>query len=44
MLADSQILDIVTENEDFDQAAKALVKLANQKGGADNITCVVFEV
>lgn len=44
MLADSQIADIVTENEDFEQAAKALVKLANQKGGADNITCVVFEV
>ncbi|MEE0945166.1 MAG: Stp1/IreP family PP2C-type Ser/Thr phosphatase [Clostridia bacterium] len=44
MLADSQIADIVTENEDFENAAKALVKLANQKGGADNITCVVFEV
>lgn len=44
MLADNQIADIVTENEDFENAAKALVKLANQKGGADNITCVVFEV
>ncbi len=44
MLADNQIANIVTENEDFENAAKALVKLANQKGGADNITCVVFEV
>lgn len=44
LVADEQIADIVTENEDFDAAAKALVRLANQKGGADNITCVVFEV
>lgn len=42
LVSDEQIFTIVTENEDFDAAAKQLVQLANQKGGTDNITCVVF--
>ncbi|MBQ7794231.1 MAG: Stp1/IreP family PP2C-type Ser/Thr phosphatase [Clostridia bacterium] len=44
LVSDEQILDIVTHNDDFETAAAELVKLANQKGGADNITCVVFDV
>lgn len=44
LVSDEQIARTVMNNEDFDTAAKELVKLANQKGGADNITCVVFEV
>ncbi len=44
LVSDEQILNIVTHNEDYETAAEELVKLANQKGGADNITCVVFDV
>ncbi len=44
LVSDEQILDVVTHNEDYEAAAAELVKLANKKGGADNITCVVFDV
>ena len=44
LVSDEQIKRIVLENDDFETAAEELVKLANQKGGTDNITCVVFDV
>ncbi len=44
LVSDEQIRGIVEGNDDFEFAAEELVKLANQKGGADNITCVVFDV
>lgn len=42
MLSDSQIKDIVNENDDLQTAADALVAFANKKGGLDNITIVAF--
>lgn len=42
MLSDEQIVKIIEENEDLQQGAEALVRLANKKGGLDNITAVVF--
>lgn len=44
LVSDEQIMKIVKEYEDFDEAAAELVELANKKGGTDNITCVVFDV
>ncbi len=44
LVSDEQILDIILKNDDFEVAAQELVRLANQKGGADNITCVIFDV
>lgn len=43
LVTDEQIVDIISEYEDYQEAAEALVNFANQKGGPDNITCVVFE-
>ena len=42
MLSDEQISEIIGENENLQQGAEALVRLANKKGGLDNITVVVF--
>lgn len=44
LVSDEQITTIINENEDYDTAADCLVKLANQKGGTDNITCVIFKL
>lgn len=41
-VCDSQIEEIVKENEDLQYAATELVKLANKKGGPDNITVIAF--
>lgn len=43
LVTDEQIADIVLQYEDYEEAAAALVNFANQKGGPDNITCVIFE-
>ena len=43
LVSDEQIMRIVLENDDFDEAEDALIELANKKGGTDNITCVIFE-
>ena len=43
LVTDEQIVDIISQYEDYQEAAEALVNFANQKGGPDNITCVVFE-
>jgi protein phosphatase len=42
MLGDEEILGVVRENDSLEQAAKELVKQANHRGGADNITVVLF--
>lgn len=44
LVSDEQIKSIINENEDFDIAAADLIRLANQKGGRDNITAVIFNV
>ncbi len=44
LVSDDQILKIVSRSDDLDIAANELIKLANQKGGADNITCVIFDL
>lgn len=43
LVTDEQIAEIVSRYEDYEEAASALVSFANQKGGPDNITCVIFE-
>lgn len=42
MLSDSQIHEILKQNEDFDTAISQMLELANKKGGNDNITAIVF--
>jgi protein phosphatase len=45
MVDDETILTVVERNRaDLEQAARALVDAANQGGGEDNITVIVFEV
>ncbi len=41
-LSDAQIASVLAENEDPEMAAEQLVYLANQAGGSDNITAIVF--
>ena len=43
LVSDEQILSIVSASKNPEDTVESLVKLANQKGGADNITCVVFD-
>lgn len=43
MLCDSQITEILSDNENLQLGVEALVRLANKKGGLDNITAVAFE-
>ncbi len=42
MLSNAQITQIVEENENLQSAAEAMIRLANKKGGLDNITAVIF--
>ena len=45
MVGDEEILEHVERyRDDLDRAAKALVNAANQRGGEDNITIVIFEL
>ncbi len=44
MVADEEILRIVSESPSLDGAAAELVKAANRSGGEDNITVVLFRV
>ena len=45
MVGDEEILEHVERYRgDLDRAAKALVNAANQRGGEDNITIVIFEL
>lgn len=44
LVSDEQIMNIINESEDLQEGAKALVALANKKGGMDNITCLAFDI
>ena len=44
MITDDEIQQIVAENDDLDAASAAMVKLANDHGGEDNITVVLLRV
>jgi len=44
MVDDGTILGLVSESATLDDAARALIKAANQKGGDDNITTVLFRI
>lgn len=41
MLTDSEILEILNSEENNENATKRLIAVANEKGGADNITAVL---
>ena len=43
MLRDEEIYQIIQDNKDLEQAAKALVDAANENGGRDNIAVVLVE-
>ena len=44
LVSDEQIMNIISDCEDLEAGTKALVDLANKKGGIDNITCLAFDV
>ena len=44
MVSDEEILALLEESDDLDDAASALVDAANRGGGEDNITVVLFEL
>jgi protein phosphatase len=44
MVSDREILDVLSATDDLDGAARALVDAANECGGEDNITVVLFAV
>jgi protein phosphatase len=45
MMTDDDIRDVLMANgEDLEKASKALVDLANENGGEDNVTVVLLEV
>jgi protein phosphatase len=43
MLEDSDILDITTEENNIGEYCKKLIKMANEKGGNDNITAILVK-
>jgi PPM family protein phosphatase len=44
MISDDEAASILQGSEDLDEAADALVRAANQSGGKDNITVVLFRL
>jgi protein phosphatase len=44
MVSDGEIQALLVESDDLDRAARALVAAANEGGGEDNITVVLFEI
>ncbi len=44
LVSDEQIMNIINENEDLQEGVEMLVRLANKKGGNDNITCLAFDI
>lgn len=44
MLADQELLSIVTSTDDLDEACRRLVNTANENGGEDNVTVVLVRV
>jgi serine/threonine protein phosphatase PrpC len=44
MVSDAEILTIVEQEADLEEAVRALIALANERGGRDNITVVLVRV
>ena len=44
MIEDADILKIVKESNDIDEAVKELVITANENGGTDNISVLMVEI
>ncbi len=44
MISDAEIMDVVTMHDDPDVACRALIAMANDHGGEDNITAVVIRL
>ena len=44
MVSDREILAVLEDSDDLDEAAAALIDAANEGGGEDNITVVLFEI
>lgn len=44
MITDAEMLDVVTMHDDPDVACRALIAMANDHGGEDNITAVVIRL
>jgi serine/threonine protein phosphatase PrpC len=44
MIEDSEILDIVSQSSNIDEACRKLIALANEHGGEDNITAVLVKI
>ena len=44
MIEDSEILDIVAQSPNIDEACRKLIALANEHGGEDNITAVLVKI
>jgi PPM family protein phosphatase len=44
MISDEEVASILRSSESLDEAADALVRAANQSGGKDNITVVLFRL
>lgn len=44
LLSDAEIKDLIRESGKMEDAAKALVDAANEKGGFDNITAVLMQI
>ncbi len=43
MLSDNEIAEVLRDKEDLGEAARELISWANDRGGKDNITVVLFE-
>ena len=44
MIEDAEILDIVSQSSNIDDACRKLIALANEHGGEDNITAVLVRI
>ena len=44
MLEDAEILSIVRNNSDIEDAARMLIDRANEYGGTDNISVIIVEL
>lgn len=44
MISDDELASILARSEDLDTAARSLVRAANDRGGRDNITVVLFRL
>jgi serine/threonine protein phosphatase PrpC len=44
MVQDEELLDLVLQKPDLDEAVNALIELANDRGGKDNVTVILVRV